>query len=763
MILSRVCRCGRLSTKTQGTDMDYTDEPSTAYEVGGDLITQEQYEEQRREVLQTLHQMFSKQRDEWVKYRAGSGVEERWRVAQALYMGDESEHQDSDLVNTLKMGPSSRKKMGTNRSRVVVNITRPKVDQAVARMCEILLPVDDRNWGIQPTPVPEAVSEMLGNQTQMVDPQTGQPMGVTADTMAQGVVKRMKDTASKMEAEIDDVLTQCQYNGEQRKMIEDGVRLGTGCMLGPFPANTAKRSWIPDEMGGMRLQMTNEVKPSSMRADPWDIFTDPACGNDHHRGMGFYHRRFATRKELRALVGIPGYDTESIREVLRTKPYRTKVAEGRIVKDTCDEDSYEMWVYYGQVEPEQIEVLSESMGDPLTDVQDGILIMVGDKIIGAMESWIPDGSLPLDIWCWRKADDAPQGYGLPHELASQQGVITAAWRQVMDDAKLSIGGQLIMKKKMIAPQDGNYEMYPGKVWLANDELDDVRAAMFMVNFPNHSKDLLGIAQAAMQFADQETSMPQMMGGDKGASPETLGGMVMLYNNANVVIRMRVKLYDDSVTRNHIRRYYDWMMANSPKQEIKGDMEVDARGSTALLEKDIQNQATINLANVTSNPRYAPFLDPKEELKVILKAFKVSPEDIMLTDEKIEANMQAAQQQPPPQDPRIQAAQMAMQGKQMELADRQEQRQLDAQLAQGELQIKREAIAYTSERERADAEQNMLKVQMDRELAIAQMNADGTLSREEMASKARMQAIDLSNKNALFSAEASLKVNQGSGI
>ena len=53
--------------------------------------------------------------------------------------------------------------------------------------------------------------------------------------------------------------------------------------------------------------------------------------------------------------------------------------------------------------------------------------------------------------------------------------------------------------------------------------------------------------------------------------------------------------------------------------------------------------------------------------------------------------------------------------------------------------------------------------MDRELAIAQMQADGVESQQERESKARMQAIDLSNRNALFSAEASLKVNQGSGI
>jgi hypothetical protein len=742
--------------------MDYETNDLHRYDQESEMVTQEQMDAQRKSMLEALHAGFSHQRDEWVKYRAQHGVERRWREAKALYDGDESTGGETVLTDTLKSGPRARTKEPT-RSKVVINIVRPKVDQAVARMCEILLPVDDRNWGIKPTPVPQAVSQMVNDMSPLIDPRTGQDTGKTRDAAAQEFVKSMKDKASKMQDEIDDVLTQCEYNGQQRMVIEDAVLLGTGYMLGPYPSNKTKRTWI-EGAEGMSLSSTTEVAPASMRADVWDIFTDPACGNDLQRGLGFYHRRFATPRELRDLVGLPGYDADAIRDVLRQKPTRTRVAAGRVTRELCDEGSYEMWVYYGQVEPDQMQMLGDSMSDPLEDVEDGVIIMIGEKIIGAMASWIPDGSLPLDAWCWRKADDSPNGHGLPGELAHQQRVVNAAWRQVMDDAKYSVGGQFVIKQKMISPADGSYDMYPGKMWHASEDLDDVRQAMHMFEFTAHTAQLLSIATAAMQFADQETSMPQMMGGEKGSqAPETLGGMVMLSNNADTVLRLRVKLYDDSITRRHLRRYYDWMMANSPKREIKGDMDVDARGSTALLEKDIQNQATLGLANVTNNPRYSIYLDPKAELKVMLKAFKVNPDDIMLTDAQIDQAQQAQQQSPPPQDPRIVTAQMGMQSKQLELADRKEQRQADLQLAQGDQQIKREGIAYTSERERSDAEQGMIKMQMDRELAIAKMDSDGILTREEIASKARMQAIDLSNKNSLFNAEASLRVNTGAGI
>ncbi len=727
-------------------------------------LTPEQEQEMWTAKLEGFKAGFSKMRDDWVRWRAQSGVENRWRTSLELYEGKDAEAIENTLANSLQ-GNRAKKGPKDNRSKVVVNIVRPKVDQAIARMCEILLPVDDRNWGIKPTPVPQSVSKMLGDNTPIVD-EMGNDTGLTPNIQAQRVMEYAKRAAAAMETEIDDVLTQCNYNGEQRKVIENGVKLGTGCLLGPFPTTNAKRTWIPNPDGSMSLQISSDMVGASMSADPWDIFTDPACGNDHQRGSGFFHRRFVTKKEIRALAGVEGYDEAAIRKVLREKPTRTTVAEGRVTRNMCEEESYEMWLYYGEVDPVEMELLSESMcaedQDPLVDVTSGVIIMVGETVIGAMESWIVDGSLPLDIWNWRKDDKTPQGHSLPEELESQQRVIISAWRQVMDNGKITAGGQIVINKKLIAPQDGNYDIYPNKVWLGLDDTVDVTKAMHVFQFANNLEAMLKVSAAAMQFADQETSMPQILGGEKGTAPETVGGMVMLFNNANVVLRYRVKLYDDDITKPHIGRHFDWQMAYNPKQEIKGDMQIDARGSTALLEKDIQNQATLNLSNVTSNPRYNGMVDPKKELKVLLKAFRINPDDVMFPDDKIDENLKKAAQAQP-QDPRIVTAQLALQGKQMDIADRQEQRAADMQLAQGEQQLKGAQIAYNIERERAEGEQGQVQMQMDRELAIAKLQQDGILTKEEIASKERISAINIDSKHQLFNAEAALRVSTGEGI
>jgi len=718
--------------------------PEVGYIVGDEVLTQDEFESRQKVEIERLYTTFAKMRDQWVQARAtNTDVEKRWRKNAQLYFGEHT-NSTGEFENTLRNGPPARKAQDGTRSRVVINIVRPKVDQAVARMCEILFPVDDRNWGLKPTPLPE-LATMVGSNAPTVDPATGQPTGFTANDEAKAIMEAAKQAAEAMERSIDDSLTECKYNGESRKGIEDAVRLGTMVLYGPFPARQTSKVWIPRPDGTQELQINESIVPASMRLDPWDCFFDPSCGNDHQAGRGFFMRRMVTRKQIRQLVGLPGYDEDALREVLRMPPQKLRVAEGRVIKDMINEDAYEMWTYHGEIEPDEMEMLSSRTGDPLTDVDFGVLVIVNDKVVGAMDSWVPDRTLPVDVYCWRKADDSPFGYGLPDELEHQQRVVNSAWRQVMDNGRTSLGGQIVIKKGMVIPQNGSYEITPNKVWLAKDELDDVRAAMTTFEFNSHLEELLAIAQAAMQFSDMESGMPQIMGGERGSAPETVGGMVMLYNNANGVLRQRVKLYDDSITKPHLSRYYDWKMANDPDVNIKGDFEIDARGSTALVERDIQNQALLNLASITNNPRYIPHLREREELKAILKAFKVDPESMMKPEDQVMQEMQQQAQQGAPADPRIEAAKITADAKKEEAA------------------VKRETLAYNAERERAEAEQKMVDNQLKRELALAAMESDGQLSREEMSRRENLELLKIDDERQRFNAEVALKIRQGSGI
>lgn len=730
-----------------------------------EVITPEEAEARVREQLAGVYAGLSKRRDEWVRHRAQSGVETRWRKAQAMYDGQDPDAPAGSLEDTLTNGPRVRGRANeANRSRVVVNIVAPKVDAAVARVCEILLPVDDRNWGMKPTPDPR-LSEDTKSEAIIADPQTGQQAPLSEAAKAK--LAAVKKAAEGMELAVDDVLTECGYNGQQRKMIFDAVRLGTGIIKGPVPMRQVGRRYGQGPQGGFQKVVVETIQPASKWVPPWQVFTDPACGPDHQRGSGILERRPVTPKELRALKGIPGYDDEAIDQVLAEKPRRITVAEGKLLREQCE--AYELWEYHGEIEPEEFGLLAERTGLYGEDaqpkrVESAVLIMVNDRVIGALEPWWED-DLPYDFFVWQPDEETPFGLGLPHRLETQQRVVTAAWRQLMDNAGAAAGAQIVINKALLAPANGKFELEGRKLWFAREEIDDVRKAFNVFEFPSRIEELLKIVEVAMQFADQESMVPTLMQGDPGSAPDTVGGQVLLLNNANSPLRYRVKLFDDNVTRPHLKRYYDWMMQRHPDDSIKGDFEVDARGSSTLIERDMANQAMANVANLAQHPIFGPLIEMKapEALREILKSYKVDPDRFVPNEDELRAKAEAEAAQPPPADPRIEAAQIAAQSKKEEIADRKEERAFRAEVEAQNAEERRAQIAYNSSREQGEFEIAMTQEQNERYLALIRLQQERELTQAEMAQKRELELLSIDSKRQLFNAEALLKTQQGSGI
>jgi len=721
-----------------------------------DLSPEQQ--QQRDEKLAKIYESFTKRRDKWVAFRNSSGIEQKWKKWESLYDGSfEEESEQNTFLNTLKSGPAARR-MNAVRSKVVVNIVRPKVDQAVGRYAEILLPTDGKNWGIKTTAVPELAEIAKDKSATVVDMQTGQPM----QDVAAGIIQKAEDAAKKMEAEIEDVLAECDYNGECRKVLQRGAKLGTGIMKGPYPTVRKSKVWQPGPGGQATLKITEKTVPASKDVSCWDIFPDPACGNNIHRGAGIYEMRMVNAKELRNLIGVPGFFTDKIKEVLEQEPTKVKVVDGRTVsREICQDGMYQLWEYHGEVGDEYMEELTSQEKDVL-NVSYGMLVIVNDVIIGALESYNPDGSLPYDFWCHRDQDDSPWGVGMPEELEHQQRVVKAAWRQVMDNAAAAAGYHLIIKKGQVIPygqRDGEYTLTSRMIWEANEEVDDVRAAMNAVTIDMRVQELLMVVDAAMKFADQESNMPQLMGGERGTAPETVGGMQILQANAQGPLRFRIKRWDDTITNGQITRHYDWQMEYSEKMDIKGDFEIEARGSTYLLERDISAMATLNLAAVTNNPRYIPHLDERKELEEILKAMKVTT-GIMRPQEQVEEMM--ANQQPEP-DPKIVAAQMNLEAKKMDIQDRQEQRVFEEGRNMREHDLRTQTLHYNANREAAEYEIAMTDAAMDRDKTLMKIDSDERMTREQIEAKNRLKAIEIDAENSRFNAEVAVKTAQGSGI
>ena len=458
---------------------------------------------------------------------------------------------------------------------------------------------------------------------------------------------------------------------------------------------------------------------------------------------------------MRELAKQKGYMEDQLRKVLEEGPKRSRALQEIRDEELTDiaEDLFEKWEYTGEVDYDDLAAAGVELGekDQLRTVS-ATVVMINDTVVRAFINPLEDGSLPFDAFIWEKAGNTVWGYGVPYLMRAQQRVLNAAWRQMMDNAGVTSGPQIVVKPGVIQPADKQWQLSARKIWYATDDVDDVRKAFTSFEFNSHQGELASIIEMAMQLADAETGVPTLMQGEQGTAPDTVGGMQMLMTSANVVLKRLVKQFDDLVTKPHIHRYYDWNMLYNDDETIKGDFSVDARGSSTLVVRDIQNQAFLQLLAAGANPLYGKYLDPKKLFERALQAQHVDPAEVFKSDEEIEEILEAerqAAQQGQTEDPRVAAAKIRAQ---TDVQRVQAQNEGDALELQTRLQIAQEAI-----RARREERQQMIELEMLK-LANAQ-----NLSLEQIKARLGETAIKERSKQNLFAAERRLKMQTGSGI
>ena len=703
-----------------------------------------------------------RQRDTWIRARAAAGVDKRWLEDEDQYNSkDNVNRAASQMMTSVEQGyPVTTQHAKPHRSTVYIGLTRQKTNAAEARIADILLPTDDRNWGIKPTPEP-SISELVSDNGQAINPATGEQVTdqqgnpVTMKAVARAIMADARQKAKAMQTTIDDQLIESDYNAELRAVIHDAAKWGTGILKGPVVMNRSRKAWKKLETGEQAMVFIEEKAPVSFRVDPRNVYPDPGCGSNIQNGKGIYERDELTAKRVRELAKQKGYMEDQLRKVLEEGPKRSRALQEIRDEELTDiaEDLFEKWEYTGEVDYDDLAAAGVELGekDQLRTVS-ATVVMINDTVVRAFINPLEDGSLPFDAFIWEKAGNTVWGYGVPHLMRAQQRVLNAAWRQMMDNAGVTSGPQIVVKPGVIQPADKQWQLSARKIWYATDDVDDVRKAFTSFEFNSHQGELASIIEMAMQLADAETGVPTLMQGEQGTAPDTVGGMQMLMTSANVVLKRLVKQFDDLVTKPHIRRYYDWNMLYNDDETIKGDFSVDARGSSTLVVRDIQNQAFLQLLAAGANPLYGKYLDPKKLFERALQAQHVDPAEVFKSDEEIEEILEAerqAAQQGQTEDPRIAAAKIRAQ---TDVQRVQAQNEGDMMELQTRLQIAQEGI-----RARREERQQLMELEMLK-LANAQ-----NMTLEQIKARLGETAIKERSKQNLFAAERRLKMQMGSGI
>jgi len=625
-------------------------------------------------------------------------------------------------------------------SQLFVNITRNKTNAAAARLAEMLIPNDDKNWGIAPTPVPELVDKSSSTR----DVEINENTVTTEGDLAKSEMQEARDSATKMEKEINDQLTECNYNASEREIIFHSCQLGTGILKGPVVVGKVKKVWTQVEGDVYQIKMVKDRKPQSSVVHPLNFYPDMSASCPEEMGFTF-EKHFKSRKQLKKLALSPGYLKSQIKKVLRQDPIdlQDDTDIQQQIRDITGADSisedtrYHVHEYHGPIKREWLEACGceiEEEDDPFEE-QEGMAIFVGDIVIKAMIHPMATEESLYDIFNWEEDESCVFGFGVPHQMENPQKVINSSWRMTMDNAGLTTGPQIVIDQDAIEPLDDNYTLKPRKVWIKKDKNKDINKIFATFNIESHQADLMNIFTMARQLADEETNLPLIAQGEQTDSvTKTAHGMSMLMNSANIVIRRAVKNFDDNITRPHIERYYDWNMEFNKKAEIKGDFTIDARGSSVLLQREQQLVAVQNLIQLAGQPPYSSFAEHEWLFRQYVKLNSFDEDQAVKSEEQIKEDANRE----PPQDPMIEL-------RQYELQLRERRDQVDAQLK-----------TYQVDR---DFESKMAGIAVGKELKLETLYSQLGMDQQKLDMAERWEGIKAMN----IQTELAIKQDQGSGI
>lgn len=717
--------------------------------------------EQEEELRVKLSQVLVKHRDEAVKFRVASGIEQQWAEDQAYYEGEDDNAKTRYYKGLTADAPLISKPKSRYRSRVFLNITRPYVETAASKVIEVLSPVDDRSWELEPTSVPnlpdkpspivQALELAQQPAPQQIDPNTGQPMQAPAPAAPppdpyEESVKLAKRAAKGAQIWIDDKLQECDFPTSLRAVVDAASRLGTGIMRGPVPTmrRTIKMTVDP-ATGEERIKVLEELVPASKEVSCWDAYPDPACGDNIHKGQFFVEHDQMVEKQVRDLIGQPGYIPEAIESVIEQGPMCSATSMmGTAPHDSQDPAAkrFHVWYYYGFLTREEVLALqcSCSESDVITNVGVPVVVtMINDTPVKAHLNQATDGRFPHDFMCWQKVAGSPWGIGIARQIRSCQAILNSHVRAMMENAGLSSGPQIILSRGSIVPADGSWEITPRKVWLIKPDADvqDVNQVFGSVAIPSIQAELLQAIDFALKMAENVTGLPILLQGQQGPNgvPETVGGMQILVANASSLLRRMARIFDDYLIKPHIQAYYTYLMAYADDPSIKGDFKVIARGSSALVARDQRNMFLTQVApQMMANPAFG--IDPTRLFKQIAAVAGLpNPEEIMFSPEEM-AQMQKAQQEAMAQDPRIQVASLNNQTRLQvaEMANETDQ-----------LRVKRDTdrdsvyVALESQRTQVTAAAKQAELELRRELAMLDYANKNQITLEKLKAQLAIEA------------------------
>jgi len=577
----------------------------------------------------------------------------------------------------------------TEKSNIFVKVTKTKVLAAYGQITDVLFGGNKFPITIDPTTLPEGVSESVhfdsNPQVDQMSKQAGDdelqklmPGETLVDFKErvggmQGKLSPVEDklkegpgttptaitshpamvAAKKMEKKIHDQLEESNANKQLRTAAFECALFGTGIMKGPFALDKEYPNW--DENGD--YNPTIKTVPQTSSVSIWNLYPDPDASNMEEASY-IIERHKMSRSQLRALKRRPFFRENAVDAAIDMGESYTKEWWEQVMEDAGQEtksERYQVLEFWGYVDTSMLEDHDIDIPKELKDAEEvsvNIWICNGQVLRLVMNpftpSYLPYYAVPFEVNPYSFF-----GVGIAENMDDTQTLMNGFMRMSVDNAALS--GNLLIEideTNLVPGQD--LSVYPGKVFRRQGGAPG--QSIFGTKFPNVSNENMQMFDKARQLSDESTGLASFSHGQTGVSGvgRTASGISMLMSAANGSIRTVVKNVDDYLLGPLGKAFFSFNMQFDFDPEIKGDLEVKAQGTESLMANEVRSQRLMQFLGVVSNPALAPFAKMDYIVREIAKSMDLDPDKVAnsLGDAAVQAEILKKFQEanPPPAPP-----------------------------------------------------------------------------------------------------------------
>jgi hypothetical protein len=580
------------------------------------------------------------------------------------------------------------------KSRVFIKVTKTKTLAAYGQIVDVLFAAQKFPLSVDPTELPEGVvadvsfdpaePEQLRESglEEDVSPygypgdDRDIPAGATAKTLAESLgplknkfegVDNVREGAGKtptsitfspamvaakmMQKKIHDQLEESGASKHLRSTAFEMALFGTGVMKGPFAVDKEYPSWNEDGEYSPSIKTIPQVSHVSV----WNFYPDPDATN-MDEAQYVIERHKMSRSQLRGLKRRPFFRANVIDEAIQLGENYTKEYWEDDLSDYSPDhgiERFEVLEYWGMVDVDMLLEQGVDIPDELSEVdelQANVWICNGKLLRMVLNPFKP-ARIPYMAAPYELNPYSFFGVGIAENMDDTQTLMNGFMRMAVDNAVLS--GNLILEvdeTNLVPGQD--MSVYPGKVFRRQGGAPG--QAIFGTKFPNVSGENLQLFDKARVLADESTGFPSFAHGQTGVSGvgRTASGISMLMGAAQGGIKSVIKNVDDYLLRPLGEGLFRFNMQFDFDPNIKGDLEVKARGTESLMANEVRSQRLMQFMQISSNPTLAPFAKFQYIIREIAKSLELDPDKV--TNNMDEAAIQAElmkgfqQQQPPVQ-------------------------------------------------------------------------------------------------------------------